>query len=66
MHTDYIARLKKFGFDVTPDEIYTSGQVACEYLLDNFRGKKFIFSATTDFAPSLPITVSKSWTTTRI
>ncbi len=40
MHTDYIARLKKFGFDVTPDEIYTSGQVACEYLLDNFRGKK--------------------------
>ena len=40
MHTDYIARLNNLGLRVYSDEIYTSGQVTCEYLLDNYRGKK--------------------------
>lgn len=40
MHTDYIARLNHLGLRVWSDEIYTSGQVTCEYLLDNYRGKK--------------------------
>ena len=40
MHTDYIARLNHLGLRVYSDEIYTSGQVTCEYLLDNYRGKK--------------------------
>lgn len=40
MHTDYIARLNKLGLRTYSDEIYTSGQVTCEYILDNYRGKK--------------------------
>lgn len=40
MHTDYIARLNNLGLRVYSDEIYTSGQVTCEYLLDNYRGKR--------------------------
>lgn len=40
MHTDYIARLNNLGMRVYADEIYTSGQVTCEYILDNYRGKK--------------------------
>jgi len=40
MHTDYIARLNTIGLRVYSDEIYTSGQVTCEYLLDNYRGSK--------------------------
>ncbi len=40
MHTDYIARLNNLGLRVYSDEIYTSGQVTCEYILDNFRGSK--------------------------
>lgn len=40
MHTDYIARLNNMGLRVYADEIYTSGQVTCEYLLDHYRGKK--------------------------
>lgn len=40
MHTDYIARLNNLGLRVYADEIYTSGQVTCEYILDNYRGSK--------------------------
>lgn len=40
MHTDYIARLNNLGLRTYADEIYTSGQVTCEYILDNYRGKK--------------------------
>lgn len=40
MHTDYIARLNNLGLRTYSDEIYTSGQVTCEYILDNYRGKK--------------------------
>ncbi len=40
MHTDYIARLNNLGLRVYSDEIYTSGQVTCEYILDHFRGNK--------------------------
>ena len=40
MHTDYIARLNNLGLRTYTDEIYTSGQVTCEYILDNYRGKK--------------------------
>ncbi len=40
MHTDYIARLNKLGLRTYSDEIYTSGQVTCEYILDNYRGAK--------------------------
>lgn len=40
MHTDYIARLNGLGLRTYADEIYTSGQVTCEYLLDNYRGAK--------------------------
>lgn len=40
MHTDYIARLNKLGLRVYSDEIYTSGQVTCEYILYNYPGSK--------------------------
>ena len=40
MHTDYISRLNNLGLRVYSDEIYTSGQVTCEYILDKYRGKK--------------------------
>jgi len=40
MHTDYIARLNNLGLRTYSDEIYTSGEVTCEYILDNYRGKK--------------------------
>ncbi|HKL94753.1 MAG TPA: HAD-IIA family hydrolase [Clostridia bacterium] len=40
MHTDYIANLNSIGLRVYSDEIYTSGQVTCEYILDNYRGSK--------------------------
>lgn len=40
MHTDYIARLNNLGLRTYADEIYTSGQVTCEYILDNYRGKR--------------------------
>ncbi|MBO4554452.1 MAG: HAD-IIA family hydrolase [Clostridia bacterium] len=40
MHTDYIARLNKLGLRTYSDEIYTSGQVTCEYILDNYRGAR--------------------------
>ncbi len=40
MHTDYIARLNNLGLRTYADEIYTSGQVTCEYILDNYRGCK--------------------------
>ncbi len=40
MHTDYIARLNNLGLRVYADEIYTSGQVTSEYILDNYRGSK--------------------------
>ncbi len=40
MHVDYIARLNNLGLRTYSDEIYTSGQVTCEYILDNYRGKK--------------------------
>ncbi|MDD4839606.1 MAG: HAD-IIA family hydrolase [Clostridia bacterium] len=40
MHTDYIARLNNIGLRVYSDEIYTSGQVTCEYILDHYRGCK--------------------------
>lgn len=40
MHTDYIASLNSIGLRVYSDEIYTSGQVTCEYILDNYRGSK--------------------------
>lgn len=40
MHIDYIQRLNNLGLRVYSDEIYTSGQVTCEYILDNYRGSK--------------------------
>ena len=40
MHTDYISRLNNLGLRVYSDEIYTSGQVTCEYILDKYRGKR--------------------------
>lgn len=64
MHTDYIARLNNLGLRVYSDEIYTSGQVTCEYLLDNYRGKKFICSATTVCARNSRCTASSSSRTT--
>lgn len=41
-HTDYIERLKRLGLEVTADEVYTSGQVTCEYLLEHHTGKKVL------------------------
>ncbi len=40
MHTDYIARLNNLGLRTYSDEIYTSGQVTCEHILDNYRGSR--------------------------
>jgi len=43
MHTDYIARLNNLGLRTYADEIYTSGQVTCEHILDEYRfGKVFL------------------------
>ena len=39
-HTDYVERLTRLGLPVTPDEVYTSGQVTCEYLLEHHPGEK--------------------------
>ncbi len=41
-HVDYIERLCKLGLKVTVDEVYTSGQATCEYLVDNYPGKKVL------------------------
>ena len=41
-HTDYIERLKRLGLEVAADEVYTSGQVTCEYLLEHHAGKKVL------------------------
>ncbi|MBO7222232.1 MAG: HAD-IIA family hydrolase, partial [Clostridia bacterium] len=39
-HADYVAKINGMGLQVSDNEVYTSGQVTCEYLLENFNGKK--------------------------
>ncbi|MCQ2408950.1 MAG: HAD-IIA family hydrolase [Clostridia bacterium] len=39
-HDDYVERLNGLGLKATPEEIYTSGQVTCEYLLKNYKGAR--------------------------
>ena len=39
-HNDYIERLNKMGFAVTDEEVYTSGEVTCDYLKENYAGKR--------------------------
>ena len=39
-HADYVAKINGMGLKVSEDEIYTSGQVTCEYILEGFKGKK--------------------------
>ena len=39
-HADYVVKINNMGLKVSGDEIYTSGQVTCEYILENFKGKK--------------------------
>lgn len=36
---EYIKKLKKLGIEITPDEIYTSGQATCEYICHHFPNK---------------------------
>ncbi|MEG1612573.1 MAG: HAD-IIA family hydrolase [Clostridia bacterium] len=36
---DYILKLKKMNLTIDDDEIYTSGEVTCEYINKNFAGK---------------------------
>jgi len=42
MHTDYFNRLNSLGLKAQLDEIYTSGQVACEYILENYKGSRVL------------------------
>lgn len=37
--TDYIDKLARMGLEITRDEIYTSGEVTCEYINKNFPNK---------------------------
>lgn len=39
-HMEYIGKLADMGFDISEDEIYTSGQVTGEFLKKNYAGKK--------------------------
>ena len=39
-HADYVAKINGMGLKISEDEVYTSGQVTCEYLNENFKGKK--------------------------
>lgn len=39
-HADYVAKINGMGLSVSGDEIYTSGQVTCEYITENYKGKK--------------------------
>ena len=39
-HADYVAKINGMGLKISDDEVYTSGQVTCEYLNENFKGKK--------------------------
>ncbi len=36
---DYIEKLGRMGLEITRDEIYTSGEVTCEYISRNYPGK---------------------------
>ncbi len=38
--TSYIEKLHHLGIDITPDEIYTSGQATCEYLTQHYANKR--------------------------
>lgn len=40
MHLDYVEYLTSLGLKTSEDEIYTSGQVAAEYILKNFPNAK--------------------------
>jgi Predicted sugar phosphatases of the HAD superfamily len=37
---DYIEKLKRMGLDITRDEIYTSGEVTCEYINERYKKPK--------------------------
>ena len=39
-HEEYIAKFAKMGLEITDDEIYTSGQATCEWLVENHPNKK--------------------------
>ena len=42
--SDYEAKLKGMGFDVTEDDVFTSGNATVEYLSSHYAGKKiFLF-----------------------
>ena len=38
--SDYVTRLKRLGFDVTEDDIFTSGNATVEYLQTHYAGKR--------------------------
>ena len=39
-HGDYVAKINGMGLSIGDDEVYTSGQVTCEYILEKFKDKK--------------------------
>ena len=39
-HTEYIKKFADMGLDISENEIYTSGQATCEWLLDNYKQSK--------------------------
>lgn len=39
-HDDYVKKINDMGLAVSENEVYTSGQVTAEYILENFLGKK--------------------------
>ena len=39
-HKDYVVRLNEMGLTVEDNEVYTSGEVTCDYLMENYKGKK--------------------------
>ena len=39
-HNDYVTRLNDMGFKVSTEEVYTSGEVTCDYIGENYKGKR--------------------------
>lgn len=39
-HDDYVERLNRLGFSVSPDEVLTSGQITCDFLQEKFTDKR--------------------------
>lgn len=55
---DYIEKLHKMGLDITRDEIYTSGEVTCEYVNRVYPGASVFVMGNENSKPNLSATAS--------